>query len=134
MQRWGMIVALSRFGKFSNLHLMQSLTTERPEVRTFTFFGSQYRSPYISFVPVEAIEQRPHRQRLRAASADQRRPRASCSTPTTARSTFPFVDVANVYTSWYSTVLPAAARGDDLDSDRPVADRSQQRRRPGGGG
>jgi hypothetical protein len=53
VQRWGMIVALSQFGTFSNLHLMQSIVTNPPQVRTFTFFGSSYRSPYISFVPVE---------------------------------------------------------------------------------
>ena len=53
VQRWGMIVALSQFGTFSNLHLMQSIATTPPQVRTFTFFGSSYRSPYISFVPVE---------------------------------------------------------------------------------
>ncbi len=53
VQRWGMIVALSQFGTFSNLHLMQSVPTTPPQVTTFTFFGSSYHSPYVSFVPVE---------------------------------------------------------------------------------
>jgi hypothetical protein len=53
IERWGMIVALSQFGRFSAVPLMQSVTTEPPAVRTFTFFGSRYRSRYLTFVPVE---------------------------------------------------------------------------------
>jgi hypothetical protein len=53
VQRWGMIVALSQFGTFSNLHLMQSVPATPPQVTTFTFFGSSYHSPYVAFVPVE---------------------------------------------------------------------------------
>ena len=110
MQRWGMIVALSRFGKFSNLHLMQSLTTERPEVRTFTFYGSQYRSPYISFVPIEASSNIPSGNgfaTLQPISAAQ----GQLFSTYDRERTFPFVDVANVYTSWYSTVLPQRLAG-----------------------
>jgi Domain of unknown function (DUF929) len=55
VERWGMVVALSQFGDFSNLHLMQSSPEESPQVRTLTFFGSSYRSAYVSFVPVEAV-------------------------------------------------------------------------------
>ena len=110
MQRWGLIVALSRFGTFSNLHLMQSLTTERPEVRTFTFFGSHYSSPYVSFVPVEAFSNIPSSNgfaRLQPLSAAQ----GDLFATYDQEGTFPFVDVANAYTSWYSTVLPGKLAG-----------------------
>ena len=110
MQRWGLIVALSRFGKFSNLHLMQSLTTERPEVRTFTFFGSHYSSPYVSFVPVEAFSNIPSSNgfaQLQPLSAAQ----GDLFATYDQEGTFPFVDVANAYTSWYSTVLPEKLAG-----------------------
>jgi hypothetical protein len=110
MQRWGLIVALSRFGKFSNLHLMQSLTTERPEVRTFTFFGSRYSSPYVSFVPVEAFSNIPSSHgfaRLQPLSAAE----SDLFATYDREGTFPFVDVANAYTSWYSTVLPQHLAG-----------------------
>jgi hypothetical protein len=110
MQRWGLIVALSRFGQFSNLHLMQSLTTERPEVRTFTFFGSHYSSPYVSFVPVEAFSNIPSSNgfaRLQPLSASQ----GDLFATYDRKGTFPFVDVANAYTSWYSTVLPGKLAG-----------------------
>jgi hypothetical protein len=110
VQRWGLIVALSRFGKFSNLHLMQSLTTERPEVRTFTFYGSQYRSPYVSFVGVEATSNIPTSNgfaQLQPISAAQ----SQLFNTYDLEATFPFVDVANVYTSWYSTVAPQRLAG-----------------------
>jgi hypothetical protein len=110
VQRWGLVVALSRFGKFSNLHLMQSLTTERPEVRTFTFFGSHYSSPYVGFVPVEAYSNVPTQNGFAALQP---------LTPTENQlfdtydggSSYPFVDVANLYASWYSTVLPQRLAG-----------------------
>jgi hypothetical protein len=110
MQRWGLIVALSRVGTFSNLHLMQSLTTERPEVRTFTFFGSRYSSAYVSFVPVEAFSNIPSSNgfaRLQPLSAAQ----GDLFATYDQEGTFPFVDVANAYTSWYSTVLPGKLAG-----------------------
>jgi hypothetical protein len=110
VQRWGLIVALSRFGTFSNLHLMQSLTTERPEVRTFTFFGSKYSSPYISFVPIEAFSNVPNGNGfapLQPISSAQRQ----LFDLYDRDGTFPFIDVANRYTSWYSTVLPQKLAG-----------------------
>src|SRR5699024_8925544 len=107
---WGLIVALSRFGKFSNLHLMQSLTTERPEVRTFTFFGSHYSSPYVAFVPVEAFSNVPTQHGF--AALQPLTPTENQLFDTYDRgSTYPFVDVANLYASWYSTVLPQRLAG-----------------------
>jgi hypothetical protein len=53
IERWGVVVALSQFGTFSNLHLSQSATTSPPIVRSFTFHGSHYASPYLAFDPVE---------------------------------------------------------------------------------
>jgi thiol-disulfide isomerase/thioredoxin len=53
-ERWGLIVALSRFGTFTNLHLMRSSATDvYANTPTFTFYGSSYHSRYLSFVPVE---------------------------------------------------------------------------------
>jgi hypothetical protein len=105
VQRWGMIAALSQFGTFSNLHLMQSDTTSPPTVRTFTFFGASYRSPYVSFVPVEVLSNVhrgfgfAHRQGLTAAqSALVRRFDPPGETP--------FIDVANRFTGFDSTVQP----------------------------
>ena len=59
-ERWSMIVALSRFGTFSNLHTTTSSGSDvYPNTPTFTFYGSTYASQYLDFVPVEAATRDP---------------------------------------------------------------------------
>jgi hypothetical protein len=53
-ERWSMVMALSRFGTFSNLHLISS---SEADIHTFTFVGSSYSSPYLDFSPVEIYDQ-----------------------------------------------------------------------------
>jgi len=54
MENWPLIVALSRFGRFTGL-----ATSRSPEfdhiapIDSWTFYGSHYTSPYLAFVPVE---------------------------------------------------------------------------------
>ena len=54
MENWPLIVALSRFGRFTGL-----ATSRSPEfdhiapVDSWTFYGSHYTSSYLAFVPVE---------------------------------------------------------------------------------
>jgi hypothetical protein len=53
-ERWPMVVALSRFGTFSNLKTTQSSSTDSyPNTPTFSFHGAVYRSQWISFTGVE---------------------------------------------------------------------------------
>ena len=53
-ERWPMVIALMRFGTFSNLHLMTSSASDAfPSTPTFTFYNSTYTSQYIKFVSVE---------------------------------------------------------------------------------
>ena len=52
--RWGMVVALSRFGTFSGLKTIHSSTTDNPaNIPTWSFHGATYTSKYITFTPVE---------------------------------------------------------------------------------
>lgn len=105
VQRWGMIVALSQFGTFSNLHLMQSLSVPPPQVRTFTFFESSYRSPYISFVPVEVwsnVRKGLGLARLQALTPPESALLHKFDPPTQT----PFIDVANRFITVDSTVDP----------------------------
>ena len=54
--RWGMVVALSRFGTFTGLKTVHSSTTDTPpNIPTFTFHGSTYTSKYITFTAVETL-------------------------------------------------------------------------------
>jgi Domain of unknown function (DUF929) len=53
-ENWPLIVALSRFGQFTSLTTSRSPEFEHiAPVDSWTFYGSHYASPYLSFVPVE---------------------------------------------------------------------------------
>jgi len=53
-ERWGLIVALGRFGAFSNLKLSHSASDDvYPNTPTFSFLGSSYSSQWIEFSGVE---------------------------------------------------------------------------------
>jgi hypothetical protein len=53
-ERWALVIALSKFGTFSNLHYMTSSATDvYSNTATFTFYNSTYTSKYIDFTPVE---------------------------------------------------------------------------------
>ena len=52
--RWGLILALMRFGNFTELHYMTSSASDAyPSTPTFTFYNSSYSSSLINFTPVE---------------------------------------------------------------------------------
>ncbi len=54
--RWGLIIALMRFGNFTSLHYMTSSASDyAPGTPTFTFYNSSYSSPYINFDEVEEL-------------------------------------------------------------------------------
>ena len=53
-ENWALIVALSRFGRFTGLTTSRSPRFEDvPPIDSWTFYGSSYTSPYLAFVPVE---------------------------------------------------------------------------------
>lgn len=53
-ERWAMVTALARFGTFSNLKVTHSSSTDvYPNTQTFSFHGSTFTSPYLTFTPVE---------------------------------------------------------------------------------
>jgi hypothetical protein len=53
-ERWALVMALSKFGTFSKLMGTSSSAVDiNPSTPTFSFYGSKYSSPYISFEPVE---------------------------------------------------------------------------------
>ncbi len=51
-ERWPMVVALSQFGTFGNLHQTRSAVRDG-NIATLSFYGSTYTSPYLTFTPVE---------------------------------------------------------------------------------
>jgi hypothetical protein len=59
-ERWALVVALSKFGNFTNLEYMQSAADDG-DIATLTFLNANYSSKYVSFVTVEN-EDRNHNQ------------------------------------------------------------------------
>jgi hypothetical protein len=60
IQRWPVVVALSRFGAWSSLSTTTSSSSDIPaSLATFSFYGASYRSPYITFQSVETTTNRP---------------------------------------------------------------------------
>lgn len=88
--RWGLVIALMRFGNFSSLHYMTSSSSDvYPSTATFTFYNGSYYSQYVGFVPVE-IETNTE-QPLQAPNASQNASMHAFNT----QGSIPFIDFGN---------------------------------------
>lgn len=116
--RWSLIVALSRFGTFSNLHTITSSGNDSyPNTPTFTFYGSTYQSQYVDFVPVETSTRDPNTP-LQTPTSDQLNiltkydaPPYIPSTATTSAGSIPFLDIGNQYVMVGSGYSPQVLGG-----------------------
>ena len=110
-ERWSMVIALSRFGTFSNLRTITSSSTDvYANTPTFTFYKSSYTSPYLTFQPVEVED----------------RNQAPLQTMTSAQSTlfnkynsngsFPFLDFGNQYIAIGASYSNTVLTGEDWNS------------------
>ncbi len=95
-QRWGIIVALSRFGTFGPLSPIQAA---EQNLSTYTFHNSSYTSQYIDFVPVEiydnsgnALDKLSTAQQTLVNTFD-----APPYVTAANKGSFPFIDIANQY-------------------------------------
>ena len=111
-ERWPLIVALSRFGAFSDLSLMSSASVTPqgvgevyPNTQTFSFHGSTYSSPYVVFDAVE-MEDRKYAP-LDTPTADEQSLFSTYDAPpyvsAGAAGSIPFIDFANQYLTAGST-------------------------------
>lgn len=107
-ERWAMVVALSKFGTFSDLSQIRSANRDG-HIATLDFYGSHYTSPYLTFTSVEAETNQP--------TGSSYKP---LQTPTKAQETlwvstmakfgqspgFPFIDMGGRYLL-YTSQIPA---------------------------
>ena len=92
-ERWGMIVALSRFGNFTGIQYMQSSSTDvNPNTPTFTFQNATFTSPYITFTAVEEFNRSSETVAWHTLSTDQQALVTKYST-----GGIPFIDIGNSY-------------------------------------
>ena len=110
-QRWAMVVALSRFGTFSQLYQTTSSSVDiYPDTPTFSFYSKLYKGPfytsqYIDFVPVEELgnvkDSNGIYPTLQTPTADQQKLVSAYDAPpytdASSAGSIPFVDIANKF-------------------------------------
>ncbi|HEV7234598.1 MAG TPA: DUF929 family protein [Ktedonobacteraceae bacterium] len=110
-QRWAMVVALSRFGSFSQLYQTTSSSTDvYPNTPTFTFYPKLYKAPvytsqYVDFVPVEETTNAQNSDGtyppLQTPTAEQLKLFSTYDVPpyidAANAGSIPFIDIANKY-------------------------------------
>jgi hypothetical protein len=117
-ERWGMIVALDKFGNFTGIQYMESSATDIfPSTPTFTFVSATYTSKYVTFVTVEQEDR--SENALQTATTDETSLLTSydnCAT-TGQDGGIPFIDFANAYVvNCGSQYSPAALRVGNLQT------------------
>jgi hypothetical protein len=71
-ERWALTVALSKFGTFSDLKIVHSMSNDNPaDVPTLSFYGAKYTSKYLTFSPIE-LEDREGKPLEKPSAADQK--------------------------------------------------------------
>jgi thiol-disulfide isomerase/thioredoxin len=91
-ERWSMIVALSRFGTFSNL---SAINSSEDNIPTFTFHGSSYTSKYLDFQPVEVEDGNGKPLETLTAAQQQIVNKYDPPAAGTSGNPFPFVTIGN---------------------------------------
>jgi hypothetical protein len=121
-ERWPLVLALSRFGTFNQLGLMQSSsTTAFADLSTFTFWDASYASHYVALEPVErysALD--PTGGRYLGLQAPHGRQAAAVASYGAGPDSFPLLDVANRYVLSGSAFSPAVLVG--LSQDEIAGD------------
>jgi hypothetical protein len=113
-QRWALIVALSRFGTFSNV---SANTSGENNISTFTFHNSTYKSQYIDFVPIEMQDNQ--RNPLETPTPAQQQLISTYDAPPytspDSAGSIPFIDIANQLVSAGSYYSPDVLTGHSWD-------------------
>jgi len=115
-ERWAMVVALSRFGTFSNLSLIRSSNSDVfTNTATLSFYKSGYTSKYLVFNSVEMNSEK----QVGNGYATLQKPTAAESklmstydappyVPSSSTGAIPFIDIGNQYLISGSQYLPSA--------------------------
>ncbi len=113
VERWPLIVALSRFGTFTQLGLMQSSPTSAfADLSTFTFWQSSYTSKYLILESVERYSSLdPTGGRYLGLQKPDARQAAAIASAGDDANTFAFVDVANRWTLSGASFSPTVLTG-----------------------
>jgi hypothetical protein len=89
LQRWPLVMALMRFGNFTNLEYMTTSAAEG-DYSTFAFAASSYQSPYVVFQPYEVRDREGNPFETMPANY-------SSANQQYGKSSIPFLDFAGKY-------------------------------------
>jgi Domain of unknown function (DUF929) len=120
-ERWGMVVALSRFGTFKNLSTTRSTSRDEfPNTATWTFYKSSYTSKYLTFSSVEmqtnklAADGQSYTT-LQTPTAAQNALLAKYDAPpyvaSSSKGAIPFIDIGNKYMISGASYSPQVLQG-----------------------
>jgi hypothetical protein len=112
-ERWSIVLALSRFGTFSNLRITTSDSNPNdiPNTHTFSFYGSTYTSQYLDFVAVET-QTRTDQTLQTPTNAEQALITTYDTTPYSSQAGgIPFLDLGNQFIASGSAVNPTLLHG-----------------------
>jgi len=118
-QRWGVAVALSRFGSFSSLGTTTSASDDAfPNTATLSFHGTGYTSQYIAFQGVETQTNQKsggNYTKLDTPTAQQSQLMQTYDAPPYVSAqeagSIPFIDIANKYVSAGAFISPSLLAG-----------------------
>jgi len=112
-ERWSVVIALSRFGTFSNLHLTMSDSSadDYPNTNTFTFYGSSYSSQYLDFAPIESEDRNGNTLQTPTAAEQTLVTTYDTSPYSSQTGGIPFQDLGNSYILSGSGVNPELLQG-----------------------
>ena len=123
-ERWPLVLALSRFGTFQRLGLVQSsATTAFANLATFTFYDTYYTSRYVILEPIErysALD--PTGAKYLSLQTPDARQSAAIAGYGSSATTFPLLDVANRWVLNSANFTPAVLLG--LSQDQIAGDLS----------
>jgi hypothetical protein len=113
VQRWPLVLALSRFGTFGQLGLMQSSsTTAFANLSTFTFWNVSYTSKYLRLQAVERYSSlNPTGARYLVLQTPDARQSAAIASYGASTDSFALLDVANRYVLNGASFAPGVLAG-----------------------
>ncbi len=116
-ERWPLVVALSRFGTWSNLQQTVSGAAPEPfpETPTFSFYGAKYSSPYLGFRSVETQTNQKQGNSYTTLETPTAEQNALVEKYDGPNGSIPFIDFGNKFTSSGASYDPTPLTGKSMD-------------------
>jgi hypothetical protein len=113
IQRWGLLVALSKFGTFTNLNreIFSSSSDAYPHLASWSFVGAKYTSKYFRFEPVELTSDKPISGGGYAPLEKMTDPQRVAYDKFNPQGELPFVDFGNHYVALGASSSPSVLEG-----------------------